>query len=696
MTKNKKILVPVLSALATAAVTVPTLATTVSCAKDKFAGESVLDGLYEPSDIEPYRTAGNLNFPQAETAYFNYISQHLDAPAKEFKWMGAGLPSLVKDLNTFIRSRYMSKDTDYDPITLTKLNVQMSNFTLNDVDKHTASYRVVQDIEMVVHFEVPEESPNNELTFRHIDGTIRLAWCNDVNNMPIGLFDLGTDDLKIFDPTSNDLPFPDKTLWYFAPDMSQVSYNDNSWSMNLDYLLDVNVVVNQGVEDEDKVIDFNDELKFTFDKWACFGIEKYFEMTGYRKDLLPNLIERILPLTCGWDSYYLSQSTHADHINGNLEGYGWNEDCILYQFDVYTDVEVSAEAPATYRYALGEPGISKDDIQVVLYGITDFFDPETESILDLGYEKVWEVTPQWDITDNGSTLEVSYDWSSQFIEQMGYQRPEGGASTFAGQPYGRYDFVVPVVLTKDWFALGRAFNIWEKSVEIIWNDDVPCVINEGSSYHLESCIYSPEINKHIGEYSIVGVDPETGVESPFVSKDPAETYMEANSDGQTINLNIRASRDSGTPVPIEIKILNKNQETVFSHCFRVIDDAPIYGNIWNPSANKTITFNPADGSFSIINALRLPVDVFGKDMAGHWYWGGMFGDKCKILNFDISADWISYTQENEYLYASINVPGCPALVGSAGLESVHFEFNLGDQNWNTKYCTIENLTFIPQ
>lgn len=448
MTKNKKILVPVLSALATAAVTVPTLATTVSCAKkDKFSGESVLDGLYEPSDIEPYRTSSNLNFAQAESVYFDYISNHLDVPAKEFKWMAAGFPSIVKDFNTYIRTDLFSGQIEYDPITLTKLNVRMSNFTITDADLHKASYQVVQDIELKIHLEVPEEE-ENELTFRSVTGTIRLAWCNDVTNMPVGLFDLGTDNLHIFNPTSNDLPFPDKVLWYMAPDMSQVSYNDNTWSMNLDYLLDLNIVINEGVQDEDKVIDFNNEFKFTFDKWACFGIEKLFGGKRAEDSLEADLVERLIPLTCGWDSYYLSQSNHADHINGDLEDYGWQTETVDEPefIDEYEGVYVSPDNPAIYKYALGEPGINENQIGVVPYGIT--FD--SSSLLGFSVQKANIVDVDWEVVDNGASLLVSYDWAME-------QRPKAGYTTAE-----LYDFIVPVVMTKDWFALGRGFNLYEK------------------------------------------------------------------------------------------------------------------------------------------------------------------------------------------------------------------------------------------
>ena len=256
MKNKRKVWAPAVAGLATCSMVLPLAMSATSCSCSKFASTSVLDGNYIP-DFDPYDAgvdaegyANFVNIPQGEDIMLKAYIHDKKMPAKEHRWMASGVAYYL----TYYAS-LLNNELGYEAIKVNKYN---ADFKVEDQRTGRVSYNISQDIDVTLDIQPGELPFGSNLKLDSLAGNIRLAWNHKVNNMPLGIFDFGTDDYSIFRRKARkyapygDKPFEDMTIWFVAPDMSEIPAGDKTWSLNLDFLVDADISVNG-----DKLIDID-------------------------------------------------------------------------------------------------------------------------------------------------------------------------------------------------------------------------------------------------------------------------------------------------------------------------------------------------------------------------------------------------------------------------------------------------------
>lgn len=507
MKNKRKVLAPTIAGLATCSMVLPLALSATSCSCSKFASTSVLDGDYIP-DFEPYDAGvdaeGNYNFvniPQGEDLMLKAYINDKKMPAKEHRWMASGAAYYLT-----YAADWVNNQLGYDAIKINKYNADLKNFKVEDSRTGRVSYDISQDIDVTLDVQPGNLPWPSNLKLDSIAGNIRLAWNHKVKNMPLGIFDLGTDSWDIFGTQKiqkrlapyGDKPFTDMTVWFVAPDMSEVPVGDKTWALDLDFLIDADIDVNG-----DKLIDIDHEYNFTFDKYAAWGVEELVRALSdsdqeYAKVMgIAYILERFIPLCSGWMSYYLNQCHHMDHIisddpddtipKGTL---GWQTP-ITYTMDpevihvdnlekkidnaggkipyipakpihrqhIYAYTKSRQEANIVYELADGT--YTKNDIFAACIGVNT--GGENFSVASLfksllkgrfPFSVPRGINTITNVSSFGKTISLKFDWSKSDEGS----RPAYGQSS---QSLLGYDYLLPIVMTKDWVAVGDPFTLVE-------------------------------------------------------------------------------------------------------------------------------------------------------------------------------------------------------------------------------------------
>lgn len=488
MKNKRKVLAPTIAGLATFAMVSPLALTATSCSCSKFAGESMLGGVYTPT-FDPYDAGkdaeGNdnlVNIPTGEDIYLKKAFDYTKAPYEEYKWTGTNIASMVEELVDSLNNQM-----GYDVIKINKWEAKLSDFKVTDARQDRVSYKATQDIDIDIDYRA---NPRSNIAIKSLGGHVRLAWGHYINNMPLGIFDIGTDNWRIFN-ASNDKPFQDMTLWFIAPDMSEIPADDHTWSMDIDLLADIDLNVNG-----DKLIDLDNEIAFKFDKYFAYAIELLLksEAPSSTAQTIAYMVERVIPLLGGWFSYYLKDTKHYDHIISDpvnvdpdwpqeLLPIGWNtpvksRPMPLDNFDqAYTQFGM----PAHYRWELGD-GLASDygGAIVLTLGVNrnstfiDYAEEAIDVLNAIAQQKVPVKRKGFPIqipdsmfttTVNSKALPIVdayYDWKPTSDDS----RPQYGSNIAEMENY-QFNSLVPLVMTKDWIALGNPFDLIEDKT--IWD-----------------------------------------------------------------------------------------------------------------------------------------------------------------------------------------------------------------------------------
>ncbi|MBQ0045656.1 MAG: hypothetical protein KBS35_02085, partial [Mycoplasma sp.] len=471
MKKNRKLVASSIAGLSTFSIVAPIalIASSCSCSCSN-GGESVLNGVYTPSfntfTNDPL-AAPKINVTTGENEYLKAASQNKKMPYEEYKWMWSCIAEYMKYGLGMIPEQGLPDGM----VKIENLNVKLSNFKFTNVKENRASYSVAGliDISLDVDSSKFEEWPEEYKWMKTLTGHVKLGWDHKVTNMPLGVFDIGTSNIKnAFNATLGnrfgeqgleDLPWFDKTLWFIAPDMSQVAFNDPSWRLDYNFMVDADVELN-----DTKIVNGANNYNFKFDKTMAGTIEAIVESMSQskRSELIAYVIERFIPLAAGWMSYYLCNTQHYDHIVGIGDGLGWqtyHESNIAY---------TRLMQPALYKYELADPldkSVPVDD-QMMTFVVGLKAGDILENLMkkQIPFTVVSSVDCKAKVVkDEKGTyfLNTTYDWANG----MQYNRPEYGHTT-ADEPNGPAA-LIPIVMTKKWVSFGEPFilaegkNFWD-------------------------------------------------------------------------------------------------------------------------------------------------------------------------------------------------------------------------------------------
>lgn len=666
MKNKRKVLAPTIAGLATFAMVSPLALTATSCSCSKFAGESMLGGVYTPT-FDPYDAGKDeddndilVNIPTGEDIYLKKAFDYTKAPYEEYRWTGTNIASMVEELVDSLNNQM-----GYDVIKINKWQAKLSDFKVTDARQDRVSYKATQDIDIDINYRA---NPRSNMAIKSLGGHVRLAWGHYINNMPLGIFDIGTDNWSIFNP-SNDKPFQDMTLWFIAPDMSEIPADDHTWSMDIDLLADIDLNVNG-----DKLIDLDNEIAFKFDKYFAYAIELLLksEAPSSTAQTIAYMVERDIPLLGGWFSYYLKDTKHYDHIISSTEvdpdwpqellPIGWNtplksSPMPLDNFDqAYTQFGM----PAHYRWELGDGRASDFGGAIVLtLGVnrnSTFMDYAEEAIDVLNAIAQQKVparrsgfpiqipSSMFTTTVNSKALPIVdayYDWKPTSDDT----RPQYGANIAEMENY-KFNSLVPLVMTKDWIALGNPFDLVEDKT--VWDmypshqeqigavqninttatgeTEIHFLVKDFVKKDMEKPTYSGRYDFECDTVSDDGADIEitqysdTGLRYRF-GKEPIEL-----DDGQIVwdmYIPVEASQWVNNPTTTSPEALSKLFKLVLLYTWveggmshtSVIRSEPFqmlygYTGSWNPDISRTINTGSATSPYlesaTIENAIYIP------------------------------------------------------------------------------------------
>lgn len=428
--KKNKLLIPILSAAATVGLSLPAIATITSCScscskkKNKFAGEDVTDEVQKPS-FEPLTSAGPLHLMDGSKTLSEFYEQNPKAPIEEFMWTSSSWAHVVKNL-------LEEEHEELGMPALGKVNkwtAKMSDLELNDVsDQLYANYTITQDINIDLDVKGETDSKTKE-EVPFLSGHVRLAWRNNIHNMPMNCFD--------FDPTGGKTIYDTETMWYMAPDMNIIPEEPESndgWSIDYDILMDVSLKLM-----DEQMIKIDQEIQFPLNSDMAGVIETFEEKP------VAYFIEKLLGVASGWNSYYLSQTDQYAHID--WENSKWREETQIN--DDINEVQVSLAHNAICDYKVEDEIYADDDsVYPLLLGI----DTNNISLLNITILPAEvEASVIGEPTNDDPILSVMYDWRSN------QQRPERNTSiiNLCNQSVIGYNYLLPVLVSKDWISIGR-------------------------------------------------------------------------------------------------------------------------------------------------------------------------------------------------------------------------------------------------
>lgn len=447
--KNKSKLISALSLGTVAATVTPLVLVSTGCAKSgvSFACDDVQN--FTPSIATHDKVTEPMSVIDGNKDYFAQLAKNQSMPDQEHKWGTSIIADLIPSLNLLLQMSVQGLVTE-EPITITKIGANVKNFKSEEKNGKTiASYNNIEDINLHINmdFEWPK---GREMPFTNISGDLRLAWNHKVNQMPLRFFDLDPSavigESKIFDY---------QTIWFMGPDPTQCDWEgkgSDDWFIDSTYLLNLQLSV-----DDSKVINIhNDTLNIRYDK----EIQGIISSLG-DKPLTQQLIMRLLPLTAGWSSYYMSQVEEAPHVKIT-----WAPGQVI---------QATETSPMIAKTSIAKPfngnvrivDIPKDD--PTYYSKKEFsFDfipldgdgSNGYSLFDINLfnsDVPFVIDYKSSLTE-GSFAVTKVDWAQSIT------RPYDGYRWQENDRADLYDVrVVPAVITRDWIALGEPMILQEEA-----------------------------------------------------------------------------------------------------------------------------------------------------------------------------------------------------------------------------------------